>query len=85
MNACKSDESDQFELHEAVQLINTTVMAKERLRLGDQTVSSIGIVVGVLSLNEEVEVVIKFMDRVTQMTKREFVSEIEALADDDGL
>lgn len=85
MAAQKTDETGQFDLQEAFDLINKTVLAKDTWYVGQQTVQSIGIVVGVLSLNEEVEVVVKFMDRVVQFTKREFTEEIEALADDDGL
>ena len=85
MAAQKTDETGQFDLQEAFGLINKTVLAKDTWCVAQQTVQSIGIVVGVLSLNEEVEVVVKFMDRVVQFTKREFTEEIEALADDDGL
>ncbi|MFX3658313.1 MAG: hypothetical protein ACN6I7_04075 [bacterium] len=85
MAARQVEETGQFELQEAFDLINKTVLAKGTWAFGQQTVQSIGIVVGVLALNDEVEVVVKFMDRVVQMNKREFTEEIEALADDDGL
>ncbi len=58
-----------FELQEAVSLINKTVSKK------GQNVSSttdIGIISGVLSLNDQIELVVKFEDSIEQCTKDEF-------------
>ncbi len=60
----------QFSVAEVVELLNYTVIKTER---GTQFVpENIGLIVGVLVLNEEVEMVVKFVDRVTQFTKLEF-------------
>ncbi len=63
-------DSSRFSISEVVALINYTVIKHDR---GDQFVpENLGIICGVLTLNEEVEVVVKFIDRVSQFTKAEF-------------
>ncbi|MCC5880722.1 MAG: hypothetical protein JJU03_12595 [Idiomarina sp.] len=41
----------------------------------EPTFHDIGVVVGVLHMNEEVEVVVKFHDHIKQLTKRELLTQ----------
>lgn len=60
----------QFSVAEVVELLNYPVIKSDR---GTQFLpENIGLIVGVLVLNDEVEMVVKFVDRVTQFTKTEF-------------
>jgi hypothetical protein len=62
--------NDKFAIDEVVKLINMTVI---RNNLDDKfKPENLGIIVGVLTLNDEVEMVVKFIDRITQFTKSEF-------------
>lgn len=62
----------QFSIAEVVELLNYPVIKSDR---GTQFLpENIGLIVGVLVLNDEVEMVVKFVDRVTQFTKSEFYS-----------
>ena len=59
-----------FSISEVVKLINLTVVRHD---LGDSfRPENLGIIVGVLTLNDEVEMVVKFIDRISQFTKSEF-------------
>lgn len=70
MNQKATNQNQHFTIHEVVSLINRPVIRHDR---GDQFIpSNIGLVVGVVTLNQEVEMVVKFIDRVTQFTKAEF-------------
>lgn len=61
----------QFSVAEVVELLNYPVIKNDR---GTQFLpENIGLIVGVLVLNDEVEMVVKFVDRVTQFTKAEFL------------
>lgn len=59
-----------FTIEEVVALLNLTVIKQNRSQ--HYQPENIGLIVGVLTLNDEVEMVIKFVDHVTQFTKREF-------------
>lgn len=59
-----------FTIEEVVALLNLTVIKQNRSH--HYQPENIGLIVGVLTLNDEVEMVIKFVDHVTQFTKREF-------------
>ena len=70
MNIKTNTNSTSFSVPEVVALINYTVIKHDR---GDKFVpENLGIICGVLTLNEEVEIVVKFIDRVGQFTKAEF-------------
>lgn len=69
--------SDQFTIQDAVKLINTLVLGRKLLE-STREEAKLGVIVGVLTLNHEVEVVVKFEDQVRQFTKREFETEITA-------
>ena len=58
-----------FELQEAVSLINQMV-TKNGAKISSST--DIGIVSGVLAMNDQIELVIKFEDILDQTTKDEF-------------
>ena len=59
-----------FTIEEVVALLNLTVIKQNRSQ--HYQPENIGLIVGVLTLSDEVEMVIKFVDHVTQFTKREF-------------
>lgn len=69
-----------FEVEEACELLNLTVV-----NLNESTtpssISEIGIICGVLTVNEEVELVIKFIDELRQYTKSEFVAHLKIIKD----
>ncbi len=77
MTKPKLTKQKRFELDEAIQLIDHIVVLKRHPDKRDPR--SFGVVAGVLTLNEEIEVVLKFMDRVTQATKREFLHQVELI------
>lgn len=79
MNLKLQTQSAQFSINEVVALLNYTVIKHDR---GDHFVpENLGIICGVLSLNEEVEIVIKFIDRVGQFTKAEFNKHYRVIRD----
>ncbi|MCT6700887.1 hypothetical protein [Rheinheimera sp. 4Y26] len=70
MNKKMNTPSTSFTVNEVVLLLNLTVIKQDR---GDKFLpENLGIICGVLTLNEEVEMVVKFIDRVCQFTKSEF-------------
>jgi len=72
--------NQQFSVDEVVKLFNYPVIKSDR---GTKFLpENIGLIVGVLILNEQVEMVVKFVDRVTQFTKPEFESHYRVLRDD---
>jgi len=73
--------ASSFELEEAVALMNLHVVRKEDL---DQppTIEQLGYVAGVVSLNSEIEVLIKFLDVLLQINKAQFKQLLEVVNDD---
>lgn len=72
----------QFSVAEVVELLNYPVIKSDR---GTQFLpENIGLIVGVLVLNDEVEMVVKFVDRVTQFTKAEFYSLYRVIRNENG-
>jgi hypothetical protein len=70
MNKKPNTNSTTFTVTEVIALLNLTVIKQDR---GDKFLpENLGIICGVLTLNEEVEMVVKFIDRVCQFTKSEF-------------
>jgi len=70
MNPKSTNQNNKFTIDEIVKLINLTVVRND---LGDSfKPENLGIIVGVLTLNDEVEMVVKFIDRISQFTKNEF-------------
>ena len=64
----------QFELDEAVSLINHEVInQQDQPLLPNIPMDKVGIVVGVLWLNEEVEIIIRIGKDLAQVTKQEYL------------
>lgn len=80
MNPKTTNQNQSFTVDEVVSLINRPVIRHDR---GDKFVpANIGLIVGVVTLNQEVEMVVKFIDRVTQFTKAEFTSNYRVISED---
>lgn len=65
---------DQFTQEEAVNLLNSHVVKKGDEKKAKTSIQYIGFVAGVLTLNDEIEVVIKFPNKLLQLTKIAFKS-----------
>lgn len=68
-----------FTLDEAVSLMGRTVIDTENPKEG---IARLGVVVGILELNDEIELVVRFMDRLSQSTRAEFVAQYDLVRDD---
>jgi hypothetical protein len=68
----------EFALDEAVALIYQHVVLKERLSSHTKKpqLANIGHICGVLALNDQIEVVVKFNDELGQFNKSEFQSKL---------
>lgn len=75
----------EFTLEEAVKLIYQHVVLRSALdpQKPDQapSLASIGHICGVLTLNDQIEVVVKFLDAMRQFTKAEFDAQVVTLVD----
>jgi hypothetical protein len=70
MNQRTTNQNQSFNIDEVVRLINRPIIRNEK---GNKFIpENIGLIVGVVTLNQEVEMVVKFIDRITQFTKTEF-------------
>ena len=70
-----------FTLKEATNLINQHVVKNANLEK-DINIEHIGFVAGVIHLNDEVEVIVKFMDELRQLTREQFSLELTVIDDD---
>ena len=70
---------DQFTIKEAVELINCHVVKKEDETLAKSTNDVIGFVCGVITLNDEVEVIVKFFTEMVQLNKTNFYEKMTLL------
>ncbi|WMJ09625.1 hypothetical protein [Nitrosomonas sp. sh817] len=70
-----------FDLEEAVSLIyRLAVLKKDVLQPGQKySITQIGHICGVLTLNDQIEIVIKFHDEMRQFTKEEFYTQVKLL------
>lgn len=70
-----------FTLDEAVSLIyRLAVLKKDALQPGKKySITQIGHICGVLTLNDQIEIVIKFHDEMRQFTKEEFYAQVKLL------
>ena len=68
----------EFALDEAVALIYQHVVLKEKLSSHTKKpqLENIGHICGVLTLNDQIEVVVKFKDELRQFSKNELQSEL---------
>lgn len=71
--------SDQFTLDTAFELLNCHVVKKEDEEKAKFTIEVIGFVAGIITLNDEVEVMIKFPKELVQLTKSAFTQQITLL------
>ena len=67
-----------FQLDEAYKLIDQLVLRKNTLTKAELNV---GRVAGLLTLNEQIEVIVKFLNEIKQFTKPEFDVALELLDD----
>jgi hypothetical protein len=70
---------DQFTLQEAFELLNSHVIRKEDENNENLAIDQIGFIAGVLTLNDQVEVMVKFPKEIIQLTKNGFVEKISLL------
>jgi hypothetical protein len=70
---------DQFTPEEAFELLNSHVVNKEDENNKNLAIEQIGFVAGVITLNDEVEVMIKFPKQLIQLTKRAFSEQMTLL------
>tara|TARA_R110000737_G_scaffold353249_1_gene403554 strand:+ start:1867 stop:2115 length:249 start_codon:yes stop_codon:yes gene_type:complete len=70
---------DQFTPEDAFELLNSHVVKKEDEHNKNLAIEQIGFVAGVITLNDEVEVMIKFPKHLIQLTKTAFVEQMTLL------
>jgi hypothetical protein len=70
---------DQFTPQEAFELLNSHVVKKEDEKNKNLPIEKIGFVAGVITLNDEVEVMIKFPKELIQLTKTAFAEQMSLL------
>jgi hypothetical protein len=71
--------SKQFTPQEAFNLLNSHVVKKENENNKNIPIEKIGFVAGVITLNDEVEVMVKFPEQLIQLTKTTFAQQISLL------
>ena len=79
INQLKIIEMNEFTLDEAFSLIYKLAVLKNKEGSFPETpsVTQIGHICGLLTLNEQIEIVIKFHDEIKQFTKQEFLEEVK--------
>lgn len=70
-----------FTLSEAVSLFHHEVMLKKDVGKPPST-ENVGLIVGVVQINDEIEVLIKFIDELMQLNKRGVKDLLEVITDD---
>jgi len=80
-NKQREDIMNTFNLEEAVSLIyRLAVLKQDAPEPGKKyTITQIGHICGVLTLNDQIEIVIKFHDEMRQFTKEEFQNQVTVL------
>lgn len=73
---------DQFTTEEAFDLLNSHVVRKADENNKNLPIEFIGFIAGVITLNDEVEVMIKFPKELVQLTKTSFTEQMTLLAMD---
>lgn len=63
-----------FSINEAVRLLNHEVIHKSHLH-DTHSLEKIGLISGLLTINDEVEIIIQFYESTEKFTKQEFNSE----------
>lgn len=70
---------DQFTTKEAFELLNSHVVKKEDEDNENLAIDKIGFIAGVITLNDEVEVMVKFPKEIIQLTEIQFSQRISLL------
>lgn len=70
---------EQFTLNDAFELLNCHVVKKGDEEKAESTIEVIGFVAGIITLNDEIEVMIKFPEELMQLTKTDFSQQITLL------
>ncbi|KZZ78000.1 hypothetical protein A3765_08430 [Oleiphilus sp. HI0130] len=68
-----------FTLEEATKHMHQEVMLKTK-KGQNQNLKNIGLVLGILHLNEEIELVVQFYEKAQQFTKSEFESQLDVIS-----
>ncbi|RDE18974.1 hypothetical protein DV711_15305 [Motiliproteus coralliicola] len=72
----------RFTVEEAVAVLNREVVRLEdRACLPNPPISKTGVVVGVLTMNEQIEVLVKFTEGIEQLVKTEFCGDFVMVED----
>lgn len=72
--------TDQFTTEDAFELLNSHVVKKAHKNEKNLAIEKIGFVAGVITLNDEVEVMVKFPKELLQLTKADFGEQMTLLA-----
>jgi hypothetical protein len=70
---------DQFTPQDAFELLNSHVVKNEDQNNKNLPIEKIGFVAGVITLNDEVEVMVKFPNELIQLTKTSFSEQMTLL------
>ena len=70
---------DQFTLNEAFDVLNCHVVKKGDEEKAKNTTQVIGFVAGIITLNDEIEVMVKFPEELVQLTKTAFTQQMTLL------
>jgi len=70
---------NQFTPQEAFELLNSHVVKKEDENNKNLPIEKIGFIAGVITLNDEVEVMVKFPNELKQLTKTTFTEQMTLL------
>ncbi|OMH28141.1 hypothetical protein BGP75_22410 [Motiliproteus sp. MSK22-1] len=72
----------RFTIEEAVAVLNREVVRlRDRTCLPNPPIEKIGVVVGVLTMNEQIEVIVRFIDEMEQLCKTEFCGDFILVED----
>lgn len=69
-------QSEIFSLEEAFKLMHCTVKPKENVNI-KFTLDHVGVIQGVLDTEEEIEIVVRFIDGLKKFDKESFYKELE--------
>jgi hypothetical protein len=70
---------EQFTIQEAIDLLNSHVVKKENEGNKNLSIEHIAFIAGVITLNDEIEVMVKFPNELLQLTKIDFYKNLSLL------
>ena len=73
------DMKEQFTQQEACDLLNSHVVKKEHEHIQDIQINQIGYIAGVITLNDEIELMVKFSKELLQLNKFKFQRDISLI------